>query len=196
MKKLLLTTVFFAIFLSLIMAQIPQAFKYQAVVRDHNGTIIADQNINLRISILFGDPSGDVVYSETHLTSTNGMGLVNLEIGRGFNPTRSISDINWADGNHFIQIEMDESGGSDFKPIGVAQLLSVPYALHSGTAEGIKGNAGDGVPANNWILFGNSNTDPDEDKLGTYHSTQLADQQIIMGHLPLPTSARPCYPVR
>ena len=173
MKKLLLTTAFFAIFLSMIMAQIPQAFKYQAVVRDHNGTIIADQNINLRISILFGDLSGNAVYSETHPCSTNGMGLVNLEIGRGFNPTSNISDINWAEGNHFIQIEMDESGGSDFKPMGVAQLLSVPYALHSGTAEGISGDVSDGVPANNWILFGNSNTDPEEDKLGTTDDADL-----------------------
>ena len=173
MKKLLLTTAFFAIFLSMIMAQIPQAFKYQAVVRDHNGAIIADQNINLRISILFGDPSGNTVYSETHPTNSNGMGLVNLEIGRGFNPTSSISEINWAEGNYYVKIEMDESGGSDFKPMGVAQLLSVPYALHSGTAEGISGDAGDGVPANNWILFGNSNTDPTEDKLGTTDNADL-----------------------
>ena len=176
MKKRLLTTVFLAVCLSMLMAQLPQAFKYQAVVRDHNGTIIADQNINLRISILFGDPSGNTVYSETHPCNTNGMGLVNLEIGRGFNPTGSISDINWAEGSYFVKIEMDEYGGSDFKPMGVAQLLSVPYALHSGTAEGISGDGGDGVPANNWILFGNRNTDPTEDKLGT---TDAADLVIV-----------------
>jgi hypothetical protein len=104
------------------------------------------------------------------------MGLVNLEIGRGFNPNGSISEINWAEGDYYVKIEMDEYGGSNFKPMGVAQLLSVPYALHSGTAEGISGDAGDGSPANNWILFGNRNTNPDEDKLGT---TDQADLVIV-----------------
>ncbi|MEN8224486.1 MAG: hypothetical protein ABFS05_03915 [Bacteroidota bacterium] len=176
MKKGFFTTVFLAICVSILMAQIPQAFKYQAVVRDHNGAIIADQNINLRISILFGDPIGNEVYSETHLCTTNGMGLVNLKIGKGFTQTGHISEINWAEGEYYVKIEMDEHGGSDFKPMGVAQLLSVPYALHSGTAEGISGDGGDGVPANNWILFGNSNTDPTEDKLGT---TDAADLVIV-----------------
>jgi len=176
MKKGLLTTIFLAICISMLMAQIPQAFKYQAVVRDHNGMTIADQNINLRISILFGDPAGNEVYSETHPCNTNALGLVNLEIGRGFNPTTNISDINWAEGNYYIKIEMDESGGSDFEAMGVAQLLSVPYALHSGTAEELRDASGDGVPANNWILFGNRNTDPTEDKLGT---TDAADLVIV-----------------
>ncbi len=175
MKKILLFTILMAIGISLLMAQAPQAFKYQAVVRDLNGSVIADQNINLRISILFGGIAGDVVYSETHPATTNGMGLVNLEIGRGFNPDGSISEINWAAGDYYVKIEMDENGGSNFEPMGVAQLLSVPYALHAITAEGIAGET-DGVPANNWILFGNSNTNPVEDKLGT---TDAADLVIV-----------------
>ena len=180
MKKILLVTVFLAIGLSMLMAQVPQAFKYQAVVRDYSGAIIADQSVNLRISILFGDPSGSDVYSETHPCNTNAMGLVNLEIGRGFNPSGSISEINWAEGKYYVKIEMDEYGGSDFKPMGVVQLLSVPYALHSGTAEGITGDGADGSPANNWILFGNRNTNPAEDKLGT---TDLADLVVVTDNI-------------
>jgi len=175
MKRILLTTVFLAICLSMLMAQIPQAFNYQAVVRDQHGTIIADQNINLRVSLIYGDPAGETVYTETHPVTTNGMGLVNIEIGRGFNPTGNLSEINWAEGKYFVKIEMDEYGGSDFKPMGVAQLLSVPYALHAGTAESIEGetDGGGGSPAHNWILFGNSGTDPTEDKLGTTDATDL-----------------------
>ena len=134
MKKLLLTTVFLAVTLSMIMAQMPQAFKYQAVVRNNDGEILSDQNINLKISILYDNPSGNQMYSETHPITTDGMGLVNLEIGRGNDPAGDFSEINWAAGNYFIQIEMDEFGGVDFKHMGVTQLLSVPFALHSGTA--------------------------------------------------------------
>jgi hypothetical protein len=158
------------------MAQVPQAFKYQAVVRDHNGSVIADQNINLRISILSESPTGEVVYTETHPATTNGMGLVNIEIGQGFNPAGSISGINWGAGNFYVKIEMDDNGGGDFEAMGVTRLLSVPYALHAVTAEGISGFEDGGVPANNWILFGNSNTNPEEDKLGT---TDPADLVIV-----------------
>ncbi len=178
MKKILLTTVFIAVTLSMIMAQIPHAFKYQAVVRNNDGEILSDQNINLRISILYDNPSGNQVYSETHPVTTNGMGLVNLEIGRGNDPTGNLSKINWAAGNYFIQIEMDEFGGADFKHMGVTQLLSVPFALHSGTAlEIANSSSGDtlmrGVPAQSWSLFGNSKSSPPEDKLGTTDDADL-----------------------
>jgi len=177
MKKLLLTTVFLAICLPMIMAQIPQAFKYQAVVRNNDGVILTNQNINLRISILIGNSSGPQVYSETHPITTNEMGLVNLDIGTGSDPTGDLTKVNWAAGSHFIQIEMDEIGGTDFKPMGVTQLLSVPYALHAGTAFEILNDStydgGGGVPSQNWSLFGNSKSGPPEDKLGTTDDADL-----------------------
>lgn len=176
MKKLFLSLIFLAIGISFVMAQLPQAFKYQAVVRDHSGSVITDQNINLRISILSGNPSGEVVYAETHPATTNGLGLVNLEIGHGFSTEGSMSAINWSTGDYYVKIEMDENGGSNFEPMGVAKLLSVPYAMHSATADRITGEDGDGVPANNWILFGNRNTNPEVDKLGT---TDPADLVIV-----------------
>ncbi|HLN53473.1 MAG TPA: hypothetical protein VK212_07165 [Lentimicrobium sp.] len=178
MKKSLLTAFIVAISACAIFAQVPKAFKYQAVIRDMNGIAIADQSINLRISIIPGNPDGEPCYSETHSAVTNGMGLVNLEIGRGTNQSKEFSAINWSQGEFYIRMEMDENGGSDFKPIGVSQLLSVPYALHSGTAESISGNernGGDpGVPSYNWSLFGNSESNPPTDKLGTTDNKYLS----------------------
>lgn len=46
-----------------------------------------------------------------------------------------MSDITWRDNSYFIQIELDISGGTDFVIMGTTQLLSVPYSLHSKTAE-------------------------------------------------------------
>ena len=183
MKKLLLTTIMIALSFSVLLSQVPQAFKYQAVVRDYNGMILADQDIHLKISILQGSSSGTPVYVENHQASTNGLGLVNLEIGRGESPSSHLSEIDWSAGNYFIKIEMDESGGSNFKPMGITELLSVPYAMHSGTAFSFSQNGDDpaeGVPAYAWSLFGNSTSDPLVDQLGT---TDAADLKMVTNNI-------------
>ncbi|MBA7589462.1 hypothetical protein ES708_31547 [subsurface metagenome] len=121
---LLSTTVF---------AQAPQSFKYQAVVRDVSGEIIAYQQVSFQISILQNSASGTAVYTETHFDSTNQFGLVTLEIGTG-TTTDDFIGIDWSNDAYFIQIEMDASGGTSYTLMGTSQLLSVPYALHAKTA--------------------------------------------------------------
>ncbi len=182
MKKLLLAIMAMVICSAMLVSQIPQAFKYQAVIRDHSGHIIADQDINLRVSILKGADSENIVYSETHPILTNSLGLVNIEVGRGLRLSGSFSDINWAKASYFIKIEMDEFGGHNYRPIGAAQLLSVPYALHSGTASMLMPPDGTdrGIPSQTWSLFGNSNSSPPEDKLGT---TDNADLMIVTNNM-------------
>ncbi|MBL7137255.1 MAG: fibrobacter succinogenes major paralogous domain-containing protein [Bacteroidales bacterium] len=131
MKKLVLTTIgVFLVSLSLL-GQVPQAFKYQAIARDINGDILANRPISLQISILEGDENGSILYCEVHEVTTNIYGLVNLEIGKGSRPSHEFSSINWSLGDLFLKMEMDENGGTAFKPMGVSPLLSVPYALYS-----------------------------------------------------------------
>ena len=131
MKKLILTTICtFLVALSLL-GQAPQAFKYQAIARDVNGDILANRPIALQISILEGDENGSILYCEMHTATTNSFGLVNLEIGKGERPSHEFNTINWALGNLFLKMEMDENGGTNFKPMGVSPLLSVPYALYA-----------------------------------------------------------------
>lgn len=113
-------------------AQTPQAIKYQAVARNLNGDPVINQEISVKISILAASTSGTVVYSGLHEVATNSSGLFSLEIG---NPTQVLSgtfeDIAWGDSYYFLQLEMDETGGSDFQLMGISQLISVPYALYS-----------------------------------------------------------------
>ena len=116
-------------------AQAPQAFKYQAVVRNASGDIIPNQQVRFKISILQGEAPATAIYSETHLLSTNAFGLVNLEIGTGTAPTGNFSTIDWGSAAHHIKLEMDATGGENFVEMGVSPLLSVPYALHAKTAE-------------------------------------------------------------
>ena len=130
MKQLLLTLLFFGLSSFLSHAQSPQAFKYQAVARDASGAILADQSVSFRISILEGSAAGTAIYTETHASTTNTFGLVNLEISNGTAVTGVFEDISWGSNSYFLQVELDDAGGTNYQLMGTTQLLSVPYSLH------------------------------------------------------------------
>ena len=83
MKKLLLTLGIVLLISSTLLAQAPQSFKYQAIARDIDGSIIANQQVSVKINLIQGSENGNVVYSEFHNLQTNQYGLINLEIGMG-----------------------------------------------------------------------------------------------------------------
>lgn len=118
-------------------AQSPQMFNYQGVARDNSGNILANQAIGLQIDLHQTTPSGTVVFSETHVDTTNAFGLFNIMIGGGTPLVSTISAIDWSNGPYFVKVSMDASGGTSYTSMGTSQLLSVPYALYaenSGTA--------------------------------------------------------------
>lgn len=113
------------------LSQIPGHFMYQSILRDSNGDPLADQQVNLKISIIKTSESGEVVYSETHLTTTTSFGLVNLGIGTGTVVTGNFSSIDWSGGPFYIRVEVDPQGGTTFTDMGTVSLSSVPYAMFS-----------------------------------------------------------------
>jgi len=116
-------------------AQSPQAFKYQAVARDGAGNVLANRAVSFRLSILQGNESGSAAYSETHTGTTNGFGLIDLEIGHGTPVTGTFYSINWSLHPYFLKVELDPNGGNSYQWMGTSQLLSVPYALHAKNVE-------------------------------------------------------------
>jgi aminotransferase len=68
------------------MAQVPQSFKYQAVARDGNNTVLKNSNLGLKFEIREGSLNGTVVYSETFSVTSNSAGIFSVNIGNG-NPT-------------------------------------------------------------------------------------------------------------
>jgi uncharacterized protein (TIGR02145 family) len=130
-------------------AQVPQRMSYQAVVRNSKNTLIANQPIGLRISIIKGDINGPEVYREIFYPNlvTNANGLFTAEIGSGTPVLGTFSSIDWANGPYFIQSEIDTAGGTNYTLTGTTQLLSVPYALHAKTAETISGTLTETDPA-------------------------------------------------
>ena len=133
MKKIISTLFVCIITISVIYAQAPSIFKYQAVVRDNSGAIIASQLVKFRISLLKGSPSGTTSYMEQHTTATNQFGIANLEIGNGSSQVGAIDTIQWGKADYFIKIELDPTGSSGYQFMGTSQLFSVPYALYAGS---------------------------------------------------------------
>lgn len=156
--KIFSMLVIMAISITMIFAQTPQAFKYQAVARNASGELITNQSVSLRISILQGSSAGTLVYSESHAVTSNDYGSVNIEIGNGTVSSGTFASIDWSTGLYFVQVEMDETGGVTYQLIGTFQLLSVPFALHAKTA--------DSGANDNWALNGSDISNSNSGNVG------------------------------
>ena len=132
MKKLL--TILLCLPL-LIMAQAPQGFTYQGVATDNNGFELQNQTISIQASILSSSATGTTVWQETHTTTTDTFGLFNVVIGEGTSTNSGSSatfqEIDWGAASHFMKVEIDVSGGSNYIHVGTSQMMSVPYALYA-----------------------------------------------------------------
>ena len=112
-------------------AQAPQKMSYQSVLRNSSNALLVNTQVRVRISVLQGTASGTAVYVETQLATTNGNGLVSLQIGTGTATTGTFAGINWAAGPYFIKTETDPAGGTNYSITGTQEMLSVPYAMYA-----------------------------------------------------------------
>jgi uncharacterized protein (TIGR02145 family) len=131
MKKIL-TILLILITGGSLLAQVPQKFSYQAVVRNNNGEVISNQNISIKVTLLAGGVSGSAVYTETHSVTSSPLGIVTLLVGDGEDQVGIFSAIPWNEGI-FIKIEIDLLGGNGFVELGTSQIVSVPYAIEAGS---------------------------------------------------------------
>jgi hypothetical protein len=134
--KQIITTLFAALMAIALWAQSPQAFNYQAVIRDANGNLLENQAVGIKISLLQGSATGQEVYAETHATTTNPYGLVDLKIGTGTATTGQFDTIAWGAGPYYLQLAVDLTGGANYAVMGTTQMLSVPYALYAEEGSG------------------------------------------------------------
>ncbi len=125
----------------------PEGINYQAVARDTTGKPISNiSNLVVKFSIWSDTLRTNLVFTEIHSpVKTNRYGLFTLVIGSV--ETDSFQNIVWAIGDKFLEVEIATIGGSDYTPMGLTQLMSVPYALYAKSA------------GNNWSLQGNTAND-------------------------------------
>lgn len=125
-------------------AQAPEKFTYQAVVRNASNSLVANAQVGVRMNILQGSASGNAVYSESHMATTNANGLITVNIGGGSVLHGIFASIDWANGPYFLKTDIDPNGGNDYSITSVQQLLSVPYALYAKDAgNGFSGDYND-----------------------------------------------------
>ena len=120
----------------------PQGINYQAVVYSDNGEnepglnvpgqVLRNKNIRVRFTIIQNATNGTEVYKESHTKTTDAFGMFSLVIGAGTpQGSSTFSNINWGAGLHFLKVEIDKRGGTNYVTMSNQQLLSVPYALYS-----------------------------------------------------------------
>jgi uncharacterized protein (TIGR02145 family) len=110
---------------SFLYAQAPQGIPYQAVLRNADGSVMANSAANMIFMIHDGSATGAVVYQESHALTSNAQGLVSCVVGNGVVSQGNFANINWGSGAKFLHVMM---GSVD---LGTQQMMSVPYALHA-----------------------------------------------------------------
>ena len=149
MNLRIIIMVFFPIFA---IAQAPQKINFQSILRNSSGEVVSNSSVSLRISILSGTITGTLVYSETHAKTTDAGGLISLQIGGGTVSSGVFGNINWGSTSHYIKLEADFSGGSNYVVLGTQELMSVPYALYaSKTDTSVLNLASRFLPLNNKV---------------------------------------------
>ncbi len=128
---------------------VPVGINYQAVARDNSGKELISKNIDVKFSILSGNPLGTLEYQELHSNViTSKFGVFSLVIGKG-DPTggtvSSLSQVSWSQALHYLKVEVKFD--NVFIEMGTMQFLSVPYALYAQKSlepgpQGLKGDTG------------------------------------------------------
>jgi len=138
---MLLSLVFFI--QSSLFAQPQAGFSYQAVARDNIGTPLESQDLTVRISVLAGSESGEVVWQEDHDVITNSLGLFNLVVGGegGYGYTGSAGTfdaIDWSAEQYFLKVSVKMD--NVFNEMGVSPIQTVPVAQYANSAKSSSGN--------------------------------------------------------
>jgi len=170
--KVIMTLVLFTITMQS-WAQAPQKFNYQAVVRDDVGAIVESQAVTFLMTIHDGSAVGTDVFHETHVTTTNAFGLVNIEIGTGTLQSGPLSGVVWGSGSKYLEVQIDL--GSGYVSMGAPELISVPYALYANDG-GTPGPGGVGVTSHIALWT------PDSITLGASRIQEIALTDYINGY--------------
>lgn len=140
----------------------PETFNYQAVARNDDGSVVANTDIVVEVTIIQGDDcanggSCSTIWQELHYPTTSNFGLFSINIGQGqttfAGSAPDFSSIDWNDfssGSYYLQLRVD-FGVSGYVngliDVGTVKLQSVPYAFSSKNAQNLVRQSGK-VPIN------------------------------------------------
>jgi hypothetical protein len=170
---------------------VPLGISYQAVARDNYGKELVNKSIDVKFSIISGNPLGTVVYQELHAKQiTSKFGVFSLVIGTG-TPTGGtfgeLSQIQWGTAPHYLRVEVKFD--NDFVDMGMMPFLSVPYALYAQKSleagpkgdPGPKGDQGDPATDNQSLSFNGVNLSISGGNTVNLSSLNIPHQLTLLG---------------
>ncbi|MBQ7461189.1 MAG: tail fiber protein [Bacteroidaceae bacterium] len=130
MKKLFLSLVALLVVAMSYSQNSGLGFNYQAVVRNADGVLLANSDVNLRISLYPGQTATSPTWVETHKVHTDYSGSFGITVGKGTRDANSLvanyADVNFTAVYYWMKIEIKE--GSNYREVSYAQLPSSPYS--------------------------------------------------------------------
>lgn len=130
MKKLFLSLVALVVVAMSYSQNSGLGFNYQAVVRNADGVLLANSDVNLRISLYPGQTATSPTWVETHKVLTDYSGSFGITVGKGTRDANSLvanyADVNFTAVYYWMKIEIKE--GSNYREVSYAQLPSSPYS--------------------------------------------------------------------
>jgi uncharacterized protein (TIGR02145 family) len=141
--KYIITSFLFLLIVLNMQAQAPQGIPYQAVIRNLDGSVIANSTVNLAFIIHDGNPNGTAVYQENHTLNSSDQGLVTCIVGNGVVSLGNFENISWGNGEKFMQVLMENN--SVQLDLGTQQMMSTPYALYTGSTHVSVSASGDSL---------------------------------------------------
>ena len=149
MKKI--TLILFTILFALIGIAQTGTITYQAIVygassqqlpgANKSQFVLSNKTVCMKFSFI--DFRGLVEYEETHITTTNSLGMVNLLVGTGTQVGGYAADFDgivWDTTGKTLRVDLDQLGNcTNYTFVSSENLTSVPFALYSLT-EGTPGN--------------------------------------------------------
>ena len=161
---------------------------YQAVARDNSGKELVNKNIDVKFSIIIGNPLGTIVYQELYSdVNTSKFGIFSLIIGRG-TPTGGIytnlSQIQWNTASHYLKVEVKFD--NDFIEMGTMEFLAVPYALYAQKSlepgpQGPKGDPGDPASDKQTLSFDGNNLSISNGNIVNLGTLNVPNQMTLIG---------------
>ena len=165
-------------------------FKYQAVLRDANGTPLSNQSLELKVSIRGSAEIQENFYAEFHHVQTNQQGLFELIIGGGEQKSGALSTLPWGAEQLWLQLEMAQDGLANYSLVSKSPLMAVPYALHAANASSIYDPSVvdetlEKAQSIYWHTSGNSGTNPNVHFIGSRDNVNVVFKTNGIAYLTL-----------
>ena len=116
---------------------------FQAIARDNFNNPAKDRKLYVQSNIIQSKPTGDIVYTEEHISNTDATGIFNIMVGNGNRVGGSITSFNlidWSQYPYYINIKIaitpisasnNWNYSKEWIDLGTSIFGSVPFALYS-----------------------------------------------------------------